>query len=179
MANQTICYIVGRNLGDSAVESFFIKRLIAGRSDDEHVVWTRHENSFFFESFPVDVIVSRFPVGTNKHFRIRSLPEFASAVGALRQRRIDLSFDFIGDIREKLLAHLIASRCHLSPKWCADHHIREMIRGASFLGKKELECIPNSLRLYESYAFFVSQVQGVGGGCSIDTRFSVSRVNSV
>ena len=121
-AQRLACLIVGRNLGDAAIQSCFLKALAARGYAREYLVWTRPQVAFLFRDIAdCEVVCSQFPVGTTKQFGRLEVGRFLRAAWKIRCRRPSVTLDLIGDFRERFFARLAGSPQHLHIGWAAGH----------------------------------------------------------
>ena len=155
--HETVCLIIGRNLGDAVIQSQFFHELIQRKFAKRYIVWTRPQVAFLFENLPeCTVITSPFPVGTSKQFDRKGLQQFIAAVRALRKQRPMVSLDMIGDFRERIFARLIGSSKHLHIGWAVDHPFRSIIRNPYGSGRPSCIVPASVVNIYQAYSAFLN-----------------------
>jgi heptosyltransferase III len=123
------CIVCGRNLGDIVIASTFVTSLISRGYAEKYIVWTRPQMRFLFEQLAdCEVVSSPFPVGTTKHFDFRGALAFISAARQIRRRKVSVSIDLTGDVRERWFARLAGSTRHLHIGWAKGHPFHGLIR---------------------------------------------------
>ena len=141
------CIIAGRNLGDIVLTSTFVGELIDRGYAAEYIVWTRPQMRFLFREFAnCEVFESPFPVGTAKGFGLAGARAFMRSARAIRKRRVSVSVDLVGDVRERWFARLAGSTRHLQLGWARDHPFRSLIRNPLGDGRPALRVpadVPN------------------------------------
>lgn len=178
------CFILARNLGDIVVQSGFVKRLVSSGYAERYLIWTRPQLAFLFDDLQCStVICSQFPVGTSKQFDGREALRFVAAARQIRRLKPSVSLDFIGDMRERLLARLIGAQRHLHIGWTSEHPYSRLIRN-HFGPGQPLITVPTHVRsVYAAYELFVKalnapqmQSQERTAGPARDTAWRLGRL---
>jgi heptosyltransferase-3 len=159
------CVINGRNLGDAVIQSRSVRNLLDNGFARQVLIWTRPESVDAYRNVPeVEVVTSPFPVGTNRAFRMAALSEFLAAAKKIRRRRIQVSLDFFGDLRERLFARVLASPLHLGIAWAPGHPYRQTLRLPMSPRSAAAAVIsPEIISVYEAHATFVNSLTGQEG----------------
>ena len=158
------CLIASRNLGDIVIWSSVLRELAAAGYAERFVVWTRPQMAWMFEDIPhCEVVCSSFPVGTRKEFGVRESLRFFRVAARLRVLKPSVSFDLVGDFRERWFARLAGSRRHLQIGWEARHPYTKLIRNPLGRGHP-LVTVPASVpNVYAAYELMVAALTGRPG----------------
>jgi heptosyltransferase-3 len=162
-AEPLACLIASRNLGDIVMWSGLLQELVAAGYASRYIVWTRPKMACMFEDLPVvQIVCSAFPVGTGSRFGLTELKSLLKAAAAIRAMRPSVVIDFVGDIRERLLARLIGGR-HLQIGWGRGHGHCRMIRNP-FGPARPFVTVPASVpNIYDGYGLMMD---ALAPGCS-------------
>lgn len=156
------CLIVGRNLGDSVIQSIFLRKLINLNYARYYLVWTRPEAAYFFDGLPnCKVVTSYFPVGTDKRFNIAGAIGFFKALYKIRRLRPSVTIDLIGDFRERLFAKMLGSNEHRQIGWHSDHPFSRIIRNPFWKNPPFFLIPSSSVNVYEAHDLFLYSLTGV------------------
>jgi heptosyltransferase III len=149
--------ISARNIGDAVVAVSFLDCAAEAMPSISWCVWSRPETEFLFRTQPnvTQVLVSHFPIGTDKRFGLLSIPALVRHLSQLRRQRPALSVDLFGDFREAMLGKLISRGRHYSPRWPANHPFRKILRlPPAFVRPNQLEIRSDAVNVYECNALF-------------------------
>jgi len=153
------CLVVAHNLGDAVIQSGFMRELVASGYADKYLVWTRPQVAFLFKELAdCELVCSQFPVGTSKQMGGSAVFTFLKAAWQVRQRRPSVTIDLIGDLRDRLFAHLAGTPRHLHIGWAEGHPFGRLIRnpfgpGAPFV------IVPRDLRnVYAAHELMLARL---------------------
>lgn len=158
-AQRLACLIVGRNLGDAAIQSCFLKALAARGYARKYLVWTRPQVAFLFRDIAdCEVVCSQFPVGTTKQFGRLEVGRFLRAAWKIRRRRPSVTLDLIGDFRERFFARLTGSPQHLHIGWAAGHPFARIIRNHFGPGRPLVTVPIDRFNVYEAHELMLDSL---------------------
>lgn len=158
---KTACLIIGRNFGDAVILSRHIEYLSGSGFADRIIIWTRPRLAFLFDSIPhCQTIVSEFPLGTSKNFGVKKWLPFLEAMLRIRKLSPDVSIDFVGDFRERLLARFVGSINHKYLAWDVEHPMRRSVRNPFGIGSPLIVVPQTTPSVYAAQEQFVESLTG-------------------
>jgi heptosyltransferase-3 len=165
------CLVVAHNLGDAVIQSRFLRELAARGYAQRYLVWTRPQVAFLFADIAdCEVVCSQFPVGTAKQMGGTAVFAFLKAAWQVRRRRPSVTLDLIGDLRDRLFAHLAGTPRHLHIGWAEGHPFNRLIRNPWGAGKPFLT-VPREVRnVYAAHDLVLQQLAPPVAGSEPDGR---------
>lgn len=179
-AERLACLIAGRNLGDIAIHSVFLRKLAARRFAEQYLVWTRPQTAFLFADIPrCRIVCSQFPVGTSKQFGLAAGWNFLRAVLRIREARPSVTIDLIGDARERWFAQLAGSRRHVHVGWSEKHPHARLVRNPFGLGHPTVMIPPDTLNVYAAHDLLIEALAPTSNRADAPEPEHVSRAAPV
>ena len=119
---EKILIISARSYGDAIIANYLINKL---SKNYDITVFTKKEFRDMYDDMPVNVVYSRFPMGTNSTINIYDL---CKKIFKLRNLKFDYAIDLIGDFRERSILYAISPRCLMSIERECGHPFNRLIR---------------------------------------------------
>ena len=142
-----------RNYGDAVISTGLVEALSSCEPPLELHVLTRPwlQSLFTTNPFVKRVYESEFPMGTDKRFGMRPALRLARRVAQLRREHFDLVIHLTGDVREIVLARLIAPKGNCGLLWEPGHLQRRIVRqGLESSVSMPVRIPPEELNIYSA-----------------------------
>lgn len=158
-SRYTACIIVARNIGDAIIQSIYIEKIISSKTYNNVIIWCRPSVAYLFTNIAgCKVVTSDFPIG-KRPFTILKLFHFIAALLKIIKISPDISIDFIGDFRERIIGKIIAKR-HYHIGWSRNHNYSKIIRNPFGTGNPQC-VIPSSIgNVYNAYNQYLKYLIG-------------------
>lgn len=151
--NKFVCVISLRNLGDSVIQSSYVKAMASEDATVTWIIWTRSESRYFFESIPNSIIfTSTFLF--KKDLSIGKIINLIKSAFLIRKYKPMLSVDFFGDWRELFLSKLVNATFHVSPFWEIGHVYRRLVKAPRIRLSRNYLVKVNHINVYHVYDKF-------------------------
>ncbi len=143
--------IQGRNLGDAVIGTGLVEAIGRSFPLSKISVLTRPQFRILYAGNPhvAEIFTADFPMGTVKHFGVRSAIRLAAQIWRLHRRRFGFVVHMGGDFRENVLGWLISPAGNVSSAWALGHPFQRLIRrGFTSLQTKKVDVGPDVVSVY-------------------------------